>query len=673
MVDPFRLVDTEINGIKLSVPIIVQALFEFIHLEIVEGIFRINGSMKKVNYYYSNLSRFNKWLPEANVYDICSLLKKVLLNNFKFFKIEAINLPKLFGNEDDSQGSNGDQNDGDNDSSTTTTRVSPNENKITNFNWNYFNHLLNNQVKDINLNVLIYSLNFINSFLQYNELTKMSILNFAIIFQPMFFPCDNLILLPNFINLLKYLLENKSKILINKSLINDKLSYNNSYLDPELDNNSFLYRFKNFKNKSIDSINISKKVPLNDYFKYSKFGKSAESLPISSEQLQKDEFEQEQEERDDIDVEDQAKSEQDSKLVSRLPMSDGTQHFFGSNNSTVKFDSETIPETDTTSIPKKTSSSSMNNYVLRQSSLVNSKSFHCREELYQDESFQSLDPLDIESQGDNDRFGTTQFKRDSNPGEPLKVDPEVNELVKLKDVNTKSFEFDIDLDESSNSSFHSIDNSDSDNEFAHQRASEVESRRSSSQLEYNAALYSNGSQLTNDTSFRPDQLDADIDFGALDASSNNSYTAGRSPSKKKHSSSATDFLSSINTFAQPNPNLAKSQSGSPTKPKNQKFTGRRTDIANKRSSRILTKIESKLSLDPSQSFLSTSSPTRSSSKDESSSSTPPPQAQPRSQSAPTNLSKRGSIIDNSRNFINMFKNENTKRNFSLKIKSKGVY
>lgn len=644
MVDPFRLVDTEINGIRLSIPVIVQELFEFIHQEIVEGIFRINGSLKKVNYYYTNLTKYNKWLPTANVYDICSLLKKLLLNNFKFFLVENIDLAKLFGNVSEADGSDG----------------KSDENQITEFNWNYFNHLMNNQLKEINLNVFIYITNFLHNFLLFNKITKMSVLNFAIIFQPICFPCENFVLLPHYINLLKHLLENKSKILINKSLINEKLSYDTNLLDPELESNTLFYKFKNFKNKSIDSINISRR----DYFKYSKFGKSVESLPAEVPEPQ-DESENPFKDQPVNAESETNKSETDPSELLEMPVSD-----LPMPDNVSELPVSELPVSDTNSASSHEDSDSKtffnevkDNSYYKHPSLVNSKSFHCREELYQDESFQSLDPLDLEShaeKGQDHRYGTKQFKPDSQSVDPLLVDPEVNELVKLQDVNTKSFQFDIDFDNSSNSSFHSIVNLDSDEGFDHDATALWQSESKTSQ---------DASYLTNDTSYRPDQLDGDINF-------NDAKTPmSSSPNKKRYSNA--DILSSINTFTKPSPNVANAKTK--TKPRNSptRSPTKSKDVQMKRSSRILTKIESKLSLDPVPSFISTSSPTQASPKRGSTprgstASISRPQSRTQSESSGSQ-NKRNSILDNSKNLISMFKNENPKRNFSMKLKSKSVF
>lgn len=651
MVDPFKLIETEVNGIKLSIPIIVQELFEFIYQDIVEGIFRINGSMKKFNYYYTNLSRFNKWLPTANVYDICSLLKKVLLNNFKFFQVDQINLNKLFGN----------------------TPECPNENQITNFNWNYFNHILNNQVKDINLNVFIYSINYVNNFLQFNKLTKMTNLNFAIIFQPIFFPCDNLILLPHYINLLKHLLENRSKILINKSLINEKMFYNTNLLDPELDSNTFFYKFKNFKNKSIDSINLPKKVPLNDYFKYSKFGKSVESLPVDDiEDLNNNEGKSKSDHIDN-DADDGNKDESSLETgIQKDIQKDNSSEYndsISTNDPISDSKTETLSNKEPSSETRDSSDFDTKSSPSKKPTLPSSKTFHSRDELYHDDSFHSLDPLELASptndhkNTDKDhehRYGTQKFKHDDTHSvDPLEVDPEVDELVQLKDVNTKSFQFDMDFNNSSNSSFHSIVNTDTDNDF--ERDIDFGSlSRSSSQLGSNDG--SNRSNLTNDTSFRIDQLDNDINFNS-GKDTRKSSSASSTTAKKRYSSA--NILTNINTLANPTPNVASvEKKRSPTRQSNSSSNSNKRDHELKRSSRILTKLESKLSLDPTPSFVSTSSPIKSSSRERST-------TQPLSQTS--SLGKRSSIIDNGKNFVNMFKNENPKRNFTLKLKSKGVF
>lgn len=247
MIDPFELQDTEIDGIKLSVPKIVINLFDFINDNIIEGIFRINGSLKKINYYYSNLPKYHKWIESANIYDICSLLKKILNVNYEFFHSKDFTFQFL-----------------------------------QNFSWDKFNEkVLKLSFKPFNL--FIYVIKRLNNLLTRNEDTKMSMLNYAIIFQPILFNCDNLVILPNFINLLNNILKDNDKLIteypkdrssfIDKDDINTAGDKSNSKTSSKSmsssKNNSTtsntglfpsFYKFKNFKNKSFDSINESLKL-----------------------------------------------------------------------------------------------------------------------------------------------------------------------------------------------------------------------------------------------------------------------------------------------------------------------------------------------------------------------------------------------------------------------------
>lgn len=243
MIDPFELQDTEIDGIKLSVPKIVIYLFDFINDNIIEGIFRINGSLKKINYYYSNLPKYHKWIESANIYDICSLLKKILNVNFDFFHSKDFTFQFL-----------------------------------QNFSWDKFNEkVLKLNFKPFNL--FIYVIKRLNNLLTRNEDTKMSMLNYAIIFQPILFNCDNLVILPNFINLLNNILKDNDKLITEyskdrSSFIDDDTtgksnSKTSSKSTSSSKNNSTtsntglfpsFYKFKNFRNKSFDSINESLKL-----------------------------------------------------------------------------------------------------------------------------------------------------------------------------------------------------------------------------------------------------------------------------------------------------------------------------------------------------------------------------------------------------------------------------
>lgn len=227
MVDPYKTITVEVGDNQVQVPVIIHQLFSYIQTNMTEGIFRINGSMKKVNQYHRTLHNYSKWLHDeyTSVYDICSLLKKIL-GSYNF-----INVDLLLGFTGD---------------------VKADLVK--------FNQILN-MCDHVSIAIFLYTIDNIHTLLQYHDITKMTVMNYAIIFQPIFIKSTDLIMLPSFINLIKLVLENKDSLLVLAStplleptLTKDSAAFNRNSIFSE---SLFLYKFRNFTNKSIDSINDS--------------------------------------------------------------------------------------------------------------------------------------------------------------------------------------------------------------------------------------------------------------------------------------------------------------------------------------------------------------------------------------------------------------------------------
>lgn len=534
MVDAFKVVSVEINNLPLTIPIVLRDLFDFINNEMIEGLFRINGSLKKINYYYSNLHKYKKWLPDANIYDICSLLKKILITNYKFIDVERLDLTQLKGltSED--------------------------------FNWEYFNKFINNNINYLNLNIFIYSINFISNLLNHTTVTKMSLLNYSIIFQPIFLTCDDLIYLPNYINLLNFLLGSVDLVVLDYSLIDEnyKLDVSASEFHNETPNDKpFKFMFKNFKNKSIDSMNdIGKKFPFGNDFGFKGYKMSNRSAELLAKTVEEDKILIKNDLR--LIEDDEISNDQESKVNT----ADSVEKFVTQLHKSV---SGTVFNSTPTSIeditftseeplqPPPSNSSVVEKYDSAKESISSQSSGSPGLDTSFAESFQSLDP---ESRPRKYQVYNQNSIIDESV-DPLTVDPEVNELVQLEDINTKSFQFNINLPTSPHSSFHST-TSHHLNEFTR----------------------SNTSQDTNDTSFNSTNSKSEDTITP-------EYTLDSSPKSIK--SKRESIFGRIEEAV----SIPRTRSilESPEK------TARRNSILespernNRRNSRILSRIESRLS------------------------------------------------------------------------------
>ncbi|EGV64617.1 hypothetical protein PSN45_004945 [Yamadazyma tenuis] len=465
MVDVFKLVSPP-DGDEFRIPLILSELYAFINNDICEGIFRINGSLKKVNQYYNSLHRYHRWLPEANIYDVCSLLKKLLTTNYKFFDISKLDLGELKELSDEK------------------------------FNWEYFNRFMNNNLNSLSLHIFMYTIAFTSRLLDHSDITKMSLLNFSIIFQPIFFSCDSLVGLPNYINLLNFLLKNHQKIDIDQSLIDSdfKLALSESSVETDFtDNSSFFYRFKSFKNKSIDSINdIGRKIPFSNDITFKGYRFNNRSVDMVS--FLKDN-------RDSLS--DQSKDEESAGTVITEVPENGP---ITNSESTQSVSSSTDPQIGSQDAQPDPEPESNPEYT------------------------HTLEPP-------THKFPVFEIDESI---DPLTVDPEINAVIHLKDIDTQSFQFDVDLDSSSNSSFHSL-NDDSDD--------------TSNQMNQ-----SNFSNDTNDTSFQISELSHKPSMWSL--------RSHKEPKHSKHHESKT-------TRKKPTSKLAQT-------------------ATRKRSSTILSRVESRL-------------------------------------------------------------------------------
>lgn len=424
MVEAFKVIDVEIHHHSFKLPLVLADLYSFIRADITEGIFRINGSLKKVNQYHSSLNKYNKWLNDANIYDICSLLKKTLITNYKFIDPTKLDFNQL----------------GSNDS----------------FNWDYFNKFLNNNLNPLSFNIFLYTLHFLNELLSFNDITKMTLLNYSIIFQPIFFPCESLIGLPNFINLLNFLLQNKDLIKLDSSLIDEDfklaLQQQNTFSDT-----SFLYKFKNFKNKSIDSINdISKKLPFDRGYRMS--NKSYDLITTKEVIVEKDSS---PEDPDNTELEEpeildtlQLTSDQVDQVGQVGPSAPSLPADASSSTDAMNIESDVLSMGSVMSHSGEAESAEFESTFEQSKETILKQETHDTIKTANDHEFHGLDPL----HGPDSSYRLSSFKfTDIDQIDPLTVDPVVNEVINLKEIDTPSFHFNIDVATSSTTSFHSVD------------------------------------------------------------------------------------------------------------------------------------------------------------------------------------------------------------------------
>ncbi|CAH6722993.1 hypothetical protein CLIB1444_12S01860 [[Candida] jaroonii] len=426
MVDPFQIIDVEINDIELKIPVIIYDIFNYIEDNITEGIFRINGSLKKINQYYSNLSKYPKFLkhPDTSIYDICSLIKKILNSNYQFVDSEHLNLT---GN---------------------------NAVDIKNFN----NHL-NTEIPSLSINIFIFVINKLHNFLKYHDETKMTIMNYSIIFQPILISSDNLLLLPNFINLLKSIIENKEDIKFlhsrNSSIISNfsekdfergVYDRNNNFID-----SNFFKNFKSFKNKSFDTINDSLKMKLTqnkDFLKLRSKMNSIEDIKFG------------------IVEEEKEGSETSAPHTPHIESSENPETPENEDSHSEKSSVSTSHDQsgiDQSGIDQ-SFNASLKELPLEQSSPLDefSETFESPQSHHDNESIESDESIDLPQPSLAPLSEKNQYFLTESPvTKPRESMNSINELCKLDSINSKSFQFNINLDSHSilsNSSYHSIDN-----------------------------------------------------------------------------------------------------------------------------------------------------------------------------------------------------------------------
>lgn len=236
----YSQIDIESNSCQIPT-IIVQCFDKIFENTSVEGIFRINGSVKRIGHIYNHLLNnegFDTITEYYNCHDVCGVLKKFLkiylpqiseifspnylfFDKFKTFYDEYMNID--------------------------STSMSSYKTALTSQDSQPLTELLNSFTKFIILknssfknNLFIYFLFNINKLCKYQSTTKMTSLNYSIIFQPYLFNSSNLSYLPFLQEFLHLLIDNFDLLLE---------SYELNHLQTDNDDYSSV--------NSIESINIS--------------------------------------------------------------------------------------------------------------------------------------------------------------------------------------------------------------------------------------------------------------------------------------------------------------------------------------------------------------------------------------------------------------------------------
>ncbi|ODV67321.1 hypothetical protein HYPBUDRAFT_11899 [Hyphopichia burtonii NRRL Y-1933] len=234
--EEIEYIDIIIAAVRIKIPRIIHECFQHIleHGSTIEGIFRINGSIKRINQLYNHLILHKKIEDFAEIYsihDVCGVLKKYMKNylssiNEIFTSKQIEQIKKMSEVVEDSQSVQ---------SFKTAKEEETNEtidkflNYINNYNLRYKNDFL------------IYSIYQLNK-LQSIE-TKMTNYNYSIIFQPYLFPTcnlNNLIFCQEYLfylmNNFNYLIKNYSNREIKKNRFSQFMDFYNTPTNKRLSN-----------------------------------------------------------------------------------------------------------------------------------------------------------------------------------------------------------------------------------------------------------------------------------------------------------------------------------------------------------------------------------------------------------------------------------------------------
>lgn len=212
---------TSVDGLSVKVPKCLVQCFDYLQSNgMVEGIFRVNGSVKRISQYFSNHNVENWIAANPSPHDISGVIKKYLnyyLYETSVFDGATTKEIKSHYNEYLNQILVIDHNDDASINSFKTAKTSYDCNPLNEFVEKVVQSMISERSQDKN-QLFIYIVYNLSLIMEHSVKTKMSSINLAIIFQPYFFDnsdINNIQALPFLQEILQTLIEN-SHVLINE-------------------------------------------------------------------------------------------------------------------------------------------------------------------------------------------------------------------------------------------------------------------------------------------------------------------------------------------------------------------------------------------------------------------------------------------------------------------------
>ncbi|CUM64813.1 uncharacterized protein PRCAT00002426001 [Priceomyces carsonii] len=203
-----------IGNVSVSLPTIIVDLFAYVENQLCEGTFRINGSVRRVRLYSSELRDYRTWLYESNVHDVCGVIKRLLKSYHGVVCKAAADDILQFYNKYERVSQNGKKTSQDfsetkSSSSFKTALTDIEDESLSEFLLQVAKCLVVDNLSSRN-GLFLFLLNKINAILKREKDTKMSSKSLAIIFQPYLIDDLNLINMRIFQDILNLLIINSS-------------------------------------------------------------------------------------------------------------------------------------------------------------------------------------------------------------------------------------------------------------------------------------------------------------------------------------------------------------------------------------------------------------------------------------------------------------------------------
>lgn len=227
---------TSVNGLSVKVPKCLVQCFDYLQSNgMVEGIFRVNGSVKRISQYFSNHNVENWIAANPSPHDVSGVIKKYLnyylyetsvfdgatTKEIKNHYIEYMNQILVIDHNDDVSIN-----------SFKTAKTSYDCSPLNEFVEKVVQSMISERSQDKN-QLFIYVVYNLSLIMEHSTKTKMSSINLAIIFQPYFFDnsdINNIQALPLLQEILQTLIENSHALIDEYSIEVANLHDNNSLM-----------------------------------------------------------------------------------------------------------------------------------------------------------------------------------------------------------------------------------------------------------------------------------------------------------------------------------------------------------------------------------------------------------------------------------------------------------